>query len=104
MVLTKWMVELFASHDIKISQVYHCPHHPDFTGECECRKPNIGMILQAKKDYNIDLNSSILIGDKESDIEAGLNSNIGRTVLLSSTILKSKADLIVKNLNEIQRK
>ncbi len=32
--------------------MYHCPHHPDFSGNCECIKPNQGMILQAKKDFD----------------------------------------------------
>lgn len=104
MILTHWMLELFEKHEIKISKVYHCPHHPDFTGECSCRKPNIGMVLQAKKDYDLDLKSSLLIGDKESDIEAGINAGISKTILLSNTIKISKADIIVQNLKEIQRK
>jgi len=74
--LTSWMVKQFDKQGIKISKVYHCPHHPDFTGLCECRKPNPGMILQAKKDFDLDIEQCILIGDKESDLEAGRRAGI----------------------------
>ena len=74
--LTNWMIKEFEKNNIKISKVYYCPHHPDFSGDCECRKPNPGMILQAKKFFDIDLSQSILVGDKNSDIEAGINAGI----------------------------
>lgn len=74
--LTEWMLNEFQKRNIEITKVYHCPHHPDFTGECNCRKPNPGMILQAKKEFDLDLEKSVLIGDKLSDIEAGINSGI----------------------------
>jgi D-glycero-D-manno-heptose 1,7-bisphosphate phosphatase len=102
-ILTKWMINLFKMNNITISEVYHCPHHPEFTGVCPCRKPNIGMILKAKEKYNIDLSNSILIGDKESDIDAGLNANIGLNILFSKDIISSKAKQIVKKLNDIKR-
>ena len=59
-----------------IDAFYFCPHHPEFTGECNCRKPKIGMIQQAIKDFDIDVSKSLLFGDKESDIEAGEKANI----------------------------
>ncbi|MDK2084127.1 D-glycero-beta-D-manno-heptose 1,7-bisphosphate 7-phosphatase [Aliarcobacter butzleri] len=83
-ILTKWMINEFEKKDIKISKVYHCPHHPDFSVDCECRKPNIGMIMEAKKEFNIDLASSILVGDKMSDIEAGKKAGIGRNYLITT--------------------
>ncbi|MCT7606963.1 D-glycero-beta-D-manno-heptose 1,7-bisphosphate 7-phosphatase [Aliarcobacter butzleri] len=82
--LTKWMIKEFEKNNIKISKVYHCPHHPDFSGECECRKPNPGMLLQAKKDFDIDLSQSILVGDKNSDIEAGINAGIKMNYLVET--------------------
>jgi D-glycero-D-manno-heptose 1,7-bisphosphate phosphatase len=83
-ILTKWMIKEFEKNNIKISKVYHCPHHPDFSGECECRKPNPGMLLQAKKDFDIDLSQSILVGDKNSDIEAGINAGIKMNYLVET--------------------
>ena len=61
-----------------IDGYYYCPHHPDH-GEfrsCTCRKPEPGMLLQACRDFDIDLNRSWLIGDKLSDIEAGLRAGV----------------------------
>ena len=75
-VLKDWMIKQFEKQGILITKVYFCPHHPDFTGECECRKPNPGLILQAAKEFDIDLSESILIGDKESDIEAGESAGV----------------------------
>lgn len=47
---------------------YHCPHHPDITGPCECRKPGIGMFEQAIVEHQIDAASSFFIGDKLRDV------------------------------------
>ena len=101
--LSSWMVSEFSDHDIDIKKVYHCPHHPDISGECSCRKPNPGMLLSASKEFNIDLKSSILVGDKERDIQAGLNAGLTQTYLLdeSGDITVSLASKIVSNLGEI---
>ena len=74
--LTGWMTGQFAERGIKIAKVYHCPHHPDFTGPCTCRKPGPGMILRAIEDFDLDISQCILIGDKESDLEAGRRAGI----------------------------
>jgi D-glycero-D-manno-heptose 1,7-bisphosphate phosphatase len=81
-VLTSWMIKEFESKNIEISHVYYCPHHPDFTGQCFCRKPNTKMINDASKKFNLDLNKSILIGDKLSDIECGEKAKIGLNILI----------------------
>lgn len=85
LILTDWMIKQFEEQGILITKVYFCPHHPDFTGECECRKPNPGMILQAAKEFDIALSDSILIGDKESDIEAGERAGIGANLKIKNT-------------------
>jgi D-glycero-D-manno-heptose 1,7-bisphosphate phosphatase len=74
--LTEWMIEQFQKEGIAISRVYHCPHHPDITGECLCRKPNPGMILQAVKDFDLDISQCVLIGNKDTDLEAGRRAGI----------------------------
>lgn len=74
--LTDWMNGQFLNNGVIISKVYYCPHHPDITGFCECRKPNPGMILQAIKEFNLDISECVLIGDMESDIEAGRKAGI----------------------------
>jgi D-glycero-D-manno-heptose 1,7-bisphosphate phosphatase len=55
---------------LKIEAFYYCPHHPDLTGPCNCRKPSPEMILAAAKDLGLDLSRSFLVGDKLSDILA----------------------------------
>jgi D-glycero-D-manno-heptose 1,7-bisphosphate phosphatase len=83
-VLTKWMIDKFEKENISILRVYHCPHHLDFYDECECRKPKPKMILDAQEEFNIDLLQSILVGDKNSDIEAGINADIGENYLIAT--------------------
>lgn len=78
--LTKWMLDQFKKKGITISKVYYCPHHPDITGECSCRKPEPGMIIQAIKEFNIDPSQSVLIGDKEIDILAGEKAGIKKNI------------------------
>lgn len=101
--LTEWMIKEFAKEGIEIAKVYHCPHHPDISGECSCRKPQPGMILQAQKEFGIDLNSSILVGDKERDIEAAIEAGICENYLFDETMSheKSKATKIVSKLEDI---
>jgi D-glycero-D-manno-heptose 1,7-bisphosphate phosphatase len=87
--LTDWMKQVFLSEEVEINHVYHCPYHPQhgigtFKKDAECRKPNPGMILKACGDFNIDLESSILIGDKASDIKAGKNAGITKNLLFIS--------------------
>lgn len=105
-ILTEWMVKEFLKHDIKIKKVYHCPHHPTVYGECSCRKPHAGMLLKAKEEFDLDLQNSIIIGDKERDIEAGLNAGLSESYLFdeSKSVKLSKATKIVSKLNEIWKK
>ena len=101
--LTEWMIQEFKKRDITIEKVYHCPHHPKINKECSCRKPEPGMILQAKEEFNLDLAHSLMIGDKERDIEAAINAGINETYLFDETkrVTESKATKIVYKLNEI---
>lgn len=79
-----------------IDGLYYCPHHPEkgWKGEvpslkikCSCRKPEIGMLIKAQKDYNIDLNNSYFIGDSESDMICGKNAGCS-TISVGNDILK----------------
>ena len=73
-----------------IDRLYYCPHHPDrgFDGEvkalkfdCECRKPNLGMFMQAKKDLNISFENSWVVGDSSRDILSAQNAGM-RSILV----------------------
>lgn len=87
--LTDWMCEQFSEAGAPISRVYFSPYHPTggvgkYLKDDYSRKPNPGMILQAQKDLAIDLSCSVLIGDKVSDIQAGIAAGVGTTLLLTS--------------------
>jgi len=101
--LTHWMIEQFAKGGIKITKLYYCPHHPNISGECDCRKPHSGMILKAQEEWNIDLSKSILVGDKRSDIEAGQNAGIKHCYLVATgqDISKIDYDFKIDNLREL---
>lgn len=76
------------NHDLKkqnafIDRIYYCPH--DVTANCTCRKPRIGMFLQAALEFDIAKETSFMIGDSISDIEAGVNFGI-KPILIGSAI------------------
>ncbi len=75
---------------------YYCPHHPHkgYEGEvpelkikCRCRKPDIGMIEKAVKDFNLDLKNCYIIGDSNVDIMTGKNANI-KTIKVNSPLVE----------------
>jgi D-glycero-D-manno-heptose 1,7-bisphosphate phosphatase len=68
--LHAWMQEELRAIGAHVDAFYFCPHHPDFTGDCGCRKPEPGMLLQAMKEWPIISKDSFLIGDKSWDIVA----------------------------------
>jgi D-glycero-D-manno-heptose 1,7-bisphosphate phosphatase len=51
---------------------YYCPHHPEFSGECDCRKPKPGLLLAAATQHGIELGQSWMVGDQPRDLQAGL--------------------------------
>lgn len=87
------MQVLLGKEGAYLDGIYVCPHHPDsgFPGEikelkveCDCRKPKPGMLLQAAKDFNIDLEKSWMVGDSQNDILAGQNAGC-HTCLVNNT-------------------
>mgnify|MGYP000102844114 FL=1 len=92
-ILSSWMVAQFQEQGINIKEVFYCPHHPtkgvnEFKMACQCRKPAPGMILQAQEKYNIDLEASIFVGDKPSDMQAAEAAGICNRILVASRYLK----------------
>jgi len=68
--------------DALIDAWYFCPHHKDFTGDCSCRKPKPGMLLQAAADFDIDMSKSFMLGDRMSDLNAGANAGCAASCLV----------------------
>ncbi len=60
----------YAKHGITITDIYYCPHHPNFTGPCDCRKPKPGMLLNGVDEYKLNPAECYFIGDKPTDVEA----------------------------------
>ncbi len=73
--------EIYKEEKAKIDKIYYCPSHPD--EKSRRRKPAPGMIEEAEKEFNIDLNKSFIIGDKLSDIELGINTGIKPLLVLT---------------------
>lgn len=61
--------DILAGEGVRIDATYYCPHHPDFTGPCSCRKPGPGMYRQAEADLGADLAASFYVGDRGKDVE-----------------------------------
>jgi D-glycero-D-manno-heptose 1,7-bisphosphate phosphatase len=70
------MRNVYAEHGVTFTDMYYCPHHPLFTGDCDCRKPKPGMLLKGIAQHNIDPAQSYFIGDRERDVEAGESAGV----------------------------
>ena len=108
--LNDWMLEQFLAKDVQISQTYFSPYHPTegigaYKQEHFDRKPNPGMLLRAKADWQVDLAKSVLVGDKESDIRAGINAGVGYNVLVRSghaiDEVSTQADAVVDSIADV---
>ena len=87
--LTDWYVNKLKAYKVDVTDVFFCPHHPNarlaqYRKRCDCRKPKPGMILQAAEKYDINLATSVLIGDKLTDIQAGEAAGVGTNILVGS--------------------
>lgn len=87
--LMNWMVDDLKFFGINFLDILFCPHHPEgiistFSKSCNCRKPESGMFIEARNRYDIDMENSIVIGDKESDIEAAKGAGVGNAFLVKS--------------------
>lgn len=101
------METLLGKDGAYIDGMYICPHHPDngFEGErpeykidCDCRKPKPGLLLQAAKDYNIDLSESYMIGDSSRDVEAGENAGVKNAFTVEENKPYALIDIVLNNL------
>ena len=95
--LTTWMVSQFAQHGVTILDVFFCPHHPEkalpkYLKACDCRKPAPGMLLEAMSKHQIDPKMSIVVGDKSSDIQAGINAGLAHKFLVRTGKTISEQD------------
>ena len=105
------METLLGKHGAYIDGLYYCPHHPHkgYEGEipelkfdCDCRKPKPGMLIQAAKDFNIDLGLSWMIGDGENDVKAGNNAGCHTALIGTDCFGQEKtAESLLRLIEEI---
>ena len=113
--LNKWMLKRFDKENASIDKVYFCPSHPikglgEYKKNDFNRKPNPGMIFQARDEFGIQLEDSILIGDRLSDISAGISAGIKNIIHLKgiegmAKNLETISDLVMsaENLQSVNR-
>ena len=76
------MTETVALNGGEIKDIFYCPHMPE--DGCDCRKPEPGLIHQARKKYRIDLTAAVMVGDSPKDVECARRAGCGRAVLVKS--------------------
>ena len=96
--LTIWMCAQFEKHGAPIDRVYFSPYHPtagvgEYRKDEDTRKPRPGMILKAKRELSLSLENSILVGDKPTDILAGIAAGVQKNVLFSDDAFAELAGL-----------
>lgn len=110
----KKMETLLGQKGVYLDDIRFCPHHPDkgypeenpiYKIPCQCRKPNIGMLIDCAKQYNIDMENSWIIGDSTVDIQTGKNAGIHTALVFTGDAGKDKKynvvpELICKNLRQ----
>ena len=96
--IDKTLAKQILSGGAHLDGIYYCPHHPDhglypYKQNCNCRKPNPGMLKRAEKDHNIDLTQSIIVGDKATDVLAGKNLGLKSILVTTGKGAKEQANL-----------
>ena len=90
--------EHLTKHNIELSGIYFCPHHPSaakgaYLQDCTCRKPAPGLLLAAGEELNIDFSRSVMVGDKSSDMEAGRRAGLSRLFWVNNQASDTIADV-----------
>jgi len=96
--LTGHMQQRLSAAGVQLSAVEYCPHLPDaqiarYRVDCDCRKPLPGMLRRAAAALNIDMASSVLVGDRAIDVQAGRSAGVGRCWLVRSGVALSPSDI-----------
>lgn len=109
--LNNQMTEKLKEFGIEILECFYCPHHPEkgigkYKVDCNCRKPNPGMLLEGIKKYDVDVENSFMIGDKKGDLEAGKKAGLKSILVLTGYGKKIEEEvkgnyLIAKDLLEV---
>jgi D-glycero-D-manno-heptose 1,7-bisphosphate phosphatase len=85
-------------HGVSLTDIVYCPHDD---GQCDCRKPQPGMLVKSARKHGIDLAASWMVGDQERDVEAGRRAGC-RTILVRPGLEPTRADYRVKDLDALK--
>ena len=100
------LVEVLQPEGARIDGIYYCPHHPEFGDEtyrkdCECRKPNTGMVRQAVDNFNIEVSRSYVVGDHVGDVLLGVNAGARSIHVLTGHGADERQKLIERGINTV---
>ncbi|NDJ58811.1 D-glycero-beta-D-manno-heptose 1,7-bisphosphate 7-phosphatase [Enterobacteriaceae bacterium 4M9] len=109
--LTEWMDWSLADRGVDLDGIYYCPHHPeakldDYRQQCDCRKPQPGMLMSARDFLNIDMAASYMVGDKLEDMQAAAAAGVGTKVLVRTgkpvtSEGEAAADMVIESLAKL---
>ncbi len=94
------MEALLAEGGAHVDAIFYCAHHehaklPEYKTNCQCRKPNIGMLKQARDKLGINLSKSVVVGDRTTDILAGLRAGCS-TILVQTGSAGKDRDIVAE--------
>jgi D-glycero-D-manno-heptose 1,7-bisphosphate phosphatase len=97
----EWMCGVLAMSGASLDDIYYCPHE-EFP-RCDCRKPEPGMLLKGAREHEIDLGASWMIGDSDSDMEAGRRAGCrtAQVIEADARVGMSKAEIVAGSLFEV---
>jgi len=96
--LDRHLRELFRAEGVSLAAPYYCPHHPDITGPCPCRKPAPGMIEQGLRELGIAREGSFLVGDTTGDLQAGREAGLSTVLVLTGQGRRAREEVLDRAL------
>ncbi len=92
-ILHQYIKHYFYNYNINFTEIYYCPHHPDYT-QCLCRKPGSLMVEKALARFDIDPAQSYFIGDRDRDVEAAKGAGVTPIHITANDDLREYIHLI----------
>lgn len=101
----EYINNVLVQNGAKIDAFYYCPHHPDgkvkeYAIKCKCRKPGTELILRAANDFGIDLSTSVMVGDRDIDFEAGIKAGC-KSFIIGKPMFHEGREAIFEGLNNV---
>jgi histidinol-phosphate phosphatase family protein len=96
--LDRRLRDLLRDEGVELAATYYCPHHPDFTGPCSCRKPAPGMIERGLTELGLPREGSFLVGDTRSDLAAARAAGLSPVLVLTGHGRRTREGAVAENL------